>query len=127
MKDKTKSPPVTATSEKRKARSEKRKARSDKVACRRLALLAIVQSERRLFTVPLTRKEEEAAAQVTRADELEVLKQQAQADLSHKQAQLDLAERMNQNLQRQAVDQAAESERSKQAEIQQLQNVIIGL
>jgi hypothetical protein len=75
----------------------------------------------------LTRKEEEEAAQVTRADELEVLTQQAQADLSHKQAQLDLAERMNQNLQRQAMDQAVESERSKQAEIQQLQNDIIGL
>jgi hypothetical protein len=58
---------------------------------------------------------------------LEVLNQQVQAYLSHKQAQLDVAEQMNQNLQRQAVDQAAESERSKQAEIQQLQNVIIGL
>lgn len=64
---------------------------------------------------------------MTRADELEVLTQQAQADLSHKQAQLDLAERMNQKLQRQAMDQAVESERSKQAEIQQLQNDIIGL
>jgi uncharacterized protein (DUF305 family) len=77
--------------------------------------------------VPLTRKEEEVVTQVTRADELEVLNQQVQAYLSHKQAQLDMAEQMNQNLQRQAVDQAAESERSKQAEIQQLQNVIIGL
>jgi hypothetical protein len=37
-------------SEKREARSNLQKARSDKVACRRLALLAVVQSERRLFT-----------------------------------------------------------------------------
>jgi hypothetical protein len=83
--------------------------------------------EFRQVVVPLTRKEEEVVTQVTRADELEVLNQQVQAYLSHKQAQLDMAEQMNQNLQRQAVDQAAESERSKQAEIQQLQNVIIGL
>jgi hypothetical protein len=83
--------------------------------------------ELRQVVVPLTRKEEEAVTQVTWADKSEVLNQQVQADLSHKQAQLDMAKRMNQNLQCQAVDQAAESERSKQAKIQQLQNDIIGL